>query len=288
VPPPTMARGVALALAAAVAFGATTPVVKWATGYVGTFGVVALLYGGAAASSLVLRTLGRSGDALRRADVPRVIAIALAGGAIAPALYAWGLARTTATTGSLLLNLEATFTIALAAALYRERINRRVALAVLAMTAGGVALVLDAARATSFAVEGVVAIIGATAGWALDNALARPLAERDPLAVVAAKGTIGAALSLGALAIAGESAPPLGPALALVACGATGYGLSLRLYLLAQRAIGAGRTGSVFAIAPFVGAAIAIALGDRALGAWTAAAAALFTIGVVLHATEPR
>ncbi|MCW5807896.1 MAG: DMT family transporter, partial [Deltaproteobacteria bacterium] len=119
-----------------------------------------------------------------------------------------------------------------------------------------------------------------------DNTLTRPLAERDPREVVAAKGALGAAIT-GAVALAaGERSPALVPALALLACGATGYGFSLRLYLLAQRRIGAGRTGSVFALAPFVGAAIAFALGDRAGGPWTAAAAALFAAGVWLHATE--
>ena len=59
------------------------------------------------------------------------------------------------------------------------------------------------------------------------------------------------------------------------AIGASGYGLSLRLYLLAQRAFGAARTGSVFAFAPFIGAALAIALGDRSLSWGMAAGGAL-------------
>jgi hypothetical protein len=80
--------------------------------------------------------------------------------------------------------------------------------------------------------------------------------------------------------------PPLRPALVLLVCGATGYGLSLRLYLTAQRRIGAARTGSVFALAPFVGASVAIAFGDRALDWLTALAAALFGFGVYLHASE--
>ena len=49
------------------------------------------------------------------------------------------------------------------------------------------------------------------------------------------------------------------------AIGATGYGLSLRLYLLVLRAFGAACTGSVFAFAPVIGALLAIALGDRSL-----------------------
>jgi hypothetical protein len=80
--------------------------------------------------------------------------------------------------------------------------------------------------------------------------------------------------------------PTLGAALGLMAVGATGYGLSLRFYLLAQRAFGAARTGSVFAFAPFIGAAIAMALGDRS-GTWIMAVGGLLMVlGVVLHLAE--
>ena len=74
--------------------------------------------------------------------------------------------------------------------------------------------------------------------------------------------------------------------LVLLACGATAYGLSLALYILAQRRIGAARTGSVFALAPFIGALVAWLAGERALGMWAIAALALFAIGVWLHLSE--
>jgi drug/metabolite transporter (DMT)-like permease len=279
-------RGVGLAAIAAIAFGITTPLVAWAGAWVGPLSTAALLYAGAAASSAVLRVARPSGSKLTRADLPRLAAVAIAGAAIAPALLAWGLQRTGATSGALLLNLEAVFTAALARLVFREPIGGRVAAALGAITAGGVALVLAAASAGDWRIPGVVAIAGATLAWAIDNTLTRPLAERDPLAVVAGKGGIGATLSLAAALLAGEHVPPLRPALVLLACGATGYGLSLRLYLTAQRRIGAARTGSVFALAPFVGAAVAIALGDRALDGLTALAAALFALGVYLHASE--
>jgi hypothetical protein len=65
-----------------------------------------------------------------------------------------------------------------------------------------------------------------------------------------------------------------------------GYGLSLRLYLLAQRSFGAARTGSVFAFAPFAGAAFALVLGDRSGSVWMIAGAALMISGILLHLTE--
>src|SRR5439155_13663594 len=67
---------------------------------------------------------------------------------------------------------------------------------------------------------------------------------------------------------------------------ATGYGLSLRLYLRAQRQLGAARTGSIFAAAPFVGAAVALALGERSATIETAIAGCLLAAGVALHVTE--
>lgn len=285
-----IARGVVLAGVAALAFGVTTPIIAWAGHGAGPFATAALLYAGAAAAAAALRALTRApGPPLRRVDAPRVLGVALAGGAIAPALLAWGLQRTGATVGSLLLNLEAVFTVLLARAAFRELIGRRVAVAVAAMVAGGAVLVLDVSHGTGWSsagVAGAVAVAAATLGWAVDNALTRPLAEREPLDVVGAKAGLGAGLTVAAAVLAGEPLPPAGAAIVLAACGATGYGVSLRLYLLAQRAIGAARTGSVFAVAPFLGAAVAVVAGGRAVTSWTLAAAGLFAAGVYLHLTE--
>jgi drug/metabolite transporter (DMT)-like permease len=278
---------VLLAALAAVAFGVTTPVVAWAGRGVGAFATAASLYAGAALAAALLRAAVRRRDApLRRTDLPRVLAVAAVGGALAPTLLAWGLQRSGPTIGALLLNLEAVFTVLLARAFFREPIGARVGLAVAAMAAGGAALALDTSRGAAWGVLGVAAVAGATAAWAADNTLTRPLAERDPLEVVACKGGIGALLTATAALATGEAWPPWPAAAILLGCGATGYGLSLRLYLLAQRRIGAGRTGSVFALAPFIGAALGFALGDRAAGAETLAAAALFALGVFLHVTE--
>ncbi|HWU91435.1 MAG TPA: EamA family transporter [Kofleriaceae bacterium] len=280
-------RGVLLAALAAVAFGITTPVVAWAGRGVGSFATAALLYLGAALAAVLLRAIEhRSDTPLRRSDLARVLAVAIVGGAVAPTLLAWGLQRSGATIGALLLNLEAVFTVLLARAFFREPIGARVGLAVAAMVAGGIALTLDTWRDASWGVLGIAAVAGATAAWAADNTLTRPLAERDAREVVAGKGGLGALLTTVTALAAGDAWPSWPAALVLLGCGATGYGLSLRLYLLAQRRIGAGRTGSVFALAPFIGAALGFALGDRGAGAGTLAAAVLFALGVYLHVTE--
>jgi drug/metabolite transporter (DMT)-like permease len=276
-----------IAVAAALTFGITTPVVALAGRGVGPLTTAALLYLGACLSALLLGIVSRpSGVPLRRSHLARLGLVAFFGAAVAPTLLAWGLQRAGATTGSLLLNLEAVFTVLLARAFYREPVGRRVIVALSLMTLAGGLLALDATRSLGGSAIGALAIGGATLAWAFDNVLARPLSEQDPVAVVAAKAVLGAALT-GILALAlHESAPGASRALILLACGATGYGLSLRLYLLAQRRIGAARTGSIFALAPFVGAAVAWSLGARSAGLLTAWSAVLFGFGVFLHLTE--
>jgi len=103
---------------------------------------------------------------------------------------------------------------------------------------------------------------------------------------VRVKAICGVAFTFTLAMLLGESEPQWSRAMGLVLCGASGYGMSLRLYLLAQRRIGAGRTGSVFAVAPFVGALAAVVLGDRPGGLTTVVAAVLFIAGLVLHLTE--
>ncbi|MDQ3340843.1 MAG: DMT family transporter [Myxococcota bacterium] len=282
-----IATGVLLALGSAIAFGLTTPVIAWAGRDAGPLTTAALLYTGAVIAALAMRIGPRSGgSALGRRDLPRILAIAIAGAAVAPVCLAWGLARAGATAGSLVLNLEAVLTVLLAWMIYREPLGRRVVAAVAIMAIAGILLAVDASAHTNAGLWGAIAVGAATLGWAIDNTLTRALAERDPLHVIAAKGFLGALMTGTAAILWGELTPELATVSALVACGATGYGVSLRLYLLAQRRIGAARTGSVFALAPFVGAAIAFALGDRDASLLTALAAAGFGVGVYLHVSE--
>ncbi len=282
-----IAKGVLLAIASAIAFGSTTPVIAWAGRSAGPLTIAALLYAGASGAAMIMRIRApASGTRLVRRDAVRVVGIALAGAAVALTLLAWGLSRAGATAGSLVLNLEAILTVLLAWLIYREPIGRRVMVAVAIMAGAGALLVLEASSRGSVGVLGALSVAAATLAWAIDNTLTRGLAERDPLQVIAAKGALGALLTASIAIARGEGLPPPPSIIALLACGATGYGLSLRFYLLAQRRIGAARTGSVFALAPFVGAAIAWLLGDRDATYLTAVAAAGFGIGVYLHISE--
>ncbi|MGL6112956.1 MAG: DMT family transporter, partial [Rubrivivax sp.] len=279
-------RGALWAFAAALLFGVSTPLVQRFGSASGAFATAALLYAGAAfVGAWSMRPAGREAR-MRRADLPRLLLMALFGAVVGPVALAWGLQRTGATSASLLLTLEALVTALLASRVYHEAMGRRVWTAMLLLLAGGVLLVLDQRSGGSARAWGLLAVLLATLAWGVDNTLSRALAERDPSQVVMAKAGLGAATTALIGLASNEPLPDAADALALFFVGAAGYGLSLRFYLLAQRAFGAARAGSVFAFAPFVGAALAVALGDRPSGWMMPAGGALMLCGVLLHVAE--
>ncbi|MDB5891839.1 MAG: multidrug transporter [Polaromonas sp.] len=280
------AAGGLLALLAAALFGLSTPLLQLLGRGLGPFSTASLLYTGAALVGALLRRGAEREAALTRTDVPRLALVAFLGAVIGPVALAWGLQRASGAGASLMLTLEALFTAVLARLLYRETMDLRVWAAMVLLLGGGALLGLDQASAGSAQLAGLLAVLVATAAWGADNAASRALAERDPGQVVFAKCSLGACATFVLALAAGEPLPSLPAALGLLAVGATGYGLSLRFYLLAQRGFGAARTGSVFACAPFIGAMGALVLGDRSGGYLMAGAGLLMALGVFLHLFE--
>ncbi len=278
-------RGAVFALVAATFFGVTTPFIQMAGKGAGAIPTAALLYAGAALASIDRPGKRQNREApVRMGSLPRLLLVAMFGAVIAPVCLAWGLQHTGAVGASLLLNFEAAFTVLLGWWLFHEHVGRRVIVALTLMAGAGACLVY---RASSDGIGwGAIAIVAATLAWALDNTLTRPMADLDPTQVVRWKASLGTLFTLALSSVIREPFPSLQNALVLLACGALGYGISLRFYLRAQRAIGAGRTGSVFAIAPFLGAGAAWLLGDRTVGPMTFAAAGLFLAALYLHLTE--
>jgi drug/metabolite transporter (DMT)-like permease len=282
----TLRSGGLLAVGAALSFGVTTPVISHASRLLGPFSTAAMLYLGACLSTVFRTAHGTASIELTPAQRLRVVAMALLGAAIAPALFVWGLERTGATTGALVLNAEAVFTLVLGVVVYREPLSRRAVLAVVLMVLGGTLLALRTRGPSSMQWQGLAALIGATFGWALDNTLARSLANVPPISIVARKSAFGVVATTAVAFLVREPMPDGGATLVLLACGFVGYGLSLRMYLSAQQAIGAARTASIFALAPFIGAALGLVLGDSAGLGWLVASGFLFALGTWLHLSE--
>ncbi len=279
-------RGGLLALLAATLFGLSTPLVQQQGAGLGPFSTAALLYAGAALVALMLRRAPEREAPLTPSDWPRLLAMAATGAVLGPVALAWGLQHTSGSSASLMLTLEAPFTAALAWRCYGEVMDRRVLLAMLLLFAGALLLVAEQGLVGQVELLGLLAVMLATLAWGLDNILSRGVADLDPGQVVLVKSLLGTAATFGLALLWREPRPQVLPALALLAVGATGYGLSLRCYLLAQRVFGAARTGSVFAFAPFIGALGAWLLGERAPSCCMLAGGALMLGGVWLHLSE--
>ncbi|WP_195210499.1 DMT family transporter [Actinomarinicola tropica] len=275
-------RAVARTLAAAALFGASAPAASRLAGDMASLVLAGLLYLGAAlaVAPAVARRPPTLAD-LRAGWRPLAVAV-VAGGAVGPALLVAGLARVDAATASILLNLELVATVALAATVFREHLGGRVIVGAGLVAAGGAVLVWEPGAEWS---TGALLIAAACVAWGVDNGVTAQLDELSPETVVAAKGLVagGANLALG-MVFAGDAGTGLGvgPVIAALLIGATGYGLSITLWVKGARDLGASRGQVIFATAPFIGALISWSALSTPVTAAQVAAALLAAIGVGL------
>jgi EamA-like transporter family len=104
--------------------------------------------------------------------------------------------------------------------------------------------------------------------------------------IAAIKGMVAGSINL-ALALWPRAEVPAAPIfMGAAVVGFFGYGVSLVLFVLALRWLGAAHTGAYFSIAPFVGAVLGVAMLHEPITLALAAAAILMVIGVWLHITE--
>lgn len=220
-----------------------------------------------------------------RADLPWLGGAVLAGGVLGPVLLMAGLAAGSASAASLLLNLEGVFTALLAWFVFKENFDRRIALGMALIVAGGALLALAPGGLGGVDLP-ALAIAGACLCWAIDNNLTRKVSGGDAVAIAAIKGGVAGAVNLGIAAALGLRWPPAAAVAGAALIGLFGYGLSLALFVVALRGLGAARTGAYFSTAPFVGVALALLALGEAPGARFWLAAALMAAGVWLHASE--
>jgi drug/metabolite transporter (DMT)-like permease len=279
--------GVFYAITAAILFGASTPLSKTLLGQTTPWMLAGLLYLGSGLGLLVIRSLKKpSTEAhLKRVDWLWLSGAILSGGIVAPVLMMFGLAHTQSAVASLLLNLEGVLTALIAWFIFREHFDRRIAIGMGVITAGSVLLSWQG-RPDFAGNWGFMAIIAACLGWAIDNNLTRKVSATDPMQIAILKGCVAGIVNIAIALTIGDQFPNFVSIGAIGLVGFFGYGISLVLFVLALRHIGTSRTGAYFAIAPFVGAAIAILFLKEPITTNLLIAIGLMAIGVWLHLTE--
>jgi drug/metabolite transporter (DMT)-like permease len=280
--------GIIAALSAAVLFGSGTPLAKALLDHTGPWLLAALLYLGSGAGLWLVRSIRRSPAVALSANDGRWLAGAvLSGGVMAPVLLMWGLDAMPASAASLLLNAEAVFTALLAWFVFRENVDQRIALGMFAIVAGAVVLAWPADNAVESAgVLPALAVLAACLGWALDNNLTRKVALEDASWIAMIKGLVAGATNLVLAFVFGAVWPGVGTVVGAGLIGFFSYGASLALFVVALRHLGTARTGAYFSVAPFFGAALALAVFNEPFTLQLFAAAALMAVGVALHLTE--
>ena len=99
------------------------------------------------------------------------------------------------------------------------------------------------------------------------------------------KGLVAGTVNLGLALVEGATLPRPGIVAAVGVVGFLGYGVSLALFVLGLRHLGAARTGAYFSLAPFIGAVLAVALGEP-LSLQLVVAGGFMGFGLWLHLAE--
>lgn len=278
--------GIVAALGAAALFGSGTPLAKLLLGNVNPWMLAALFYLGSGGGLMLYRILRRAPPVvLARQEWPWLAGAIVSGGVVGPVLLMLGLTHMPASGAALLLNAESVFTALIAWVAFRENVDRRVALGMLAIVVG--ALILSWPQSLEF-IDALPAlsILAACLAWGVDNNLTRRVSLNDATWIASTKGWVAGSVNL-VLALAMGAQMPAWPfALGAAVVGFAAYGISLTLFVLALRSLGTARTGAYFSVAPFFGAALAVPLLGEPMTARLMLAGSVMAIGIWLHLTE--
>lgn len=280
------------ALTAAALFGMSAPFAKLFLGEVEPIILAAFLYLGSGLGLLLLKgiqwlwgTAVPSETPISKEDIPWLAGAILAGGIAAPIVLLFSLRETAAATASLLLNFEGVATTLIAALAFKEAVNRRAWIAILAITTATV--LLSYAPGNNWGLSlGALGILLACVLWGIDNNLTRNISAKDPLVIVIVKGLIAGLFSLLLALVLGNKIPEwriIGGALLL---GSLSYGVSITLFIRAMRHLGAARTSALFGTAPLAGVAVSLLLFSDSPGSLFLLALPLTIAGTIFLVNE--
>jgi len=247
------------ALLAAILFGISAPLSKFLLGEIDPVILAALLYLGSGLGLLIFKTLNslfRSRESIEagliQKDLLWLAGATLAGGVIAPIILLYSLDATPAATASLLLNFESVATTIIASIVFKEAVSRRTWWAIILITTASIVLSINFDLNWGLSI-GAIGIIAACFFWGIDNNLTRNISSKDPIIIVTIKGLAAGAFSLILAFILGQKLPAWETIIKALLLGSLSYGLSITLFVLALRGLGAARTSALFSTSPLSG-----------------------------------
>ena len=252
------------AILAAALYALSAPVGKVLLGHAGAAMMAAFLYLGAGLGLALWGRIvpDREASPITRQDLPYILGMILLDIA-APILLMLGLQRTGSANASLLNNFEIVATSLIAWLLFREKLSRRLSLAIVLVTFASIVLGYEGSESLRFG-AGSALVLAAACCWGLENNCTRMLSRCSSVQITTIKGIFSGLGSLIVAFCAGESLPGLRWIPAILLLGFVAYGLSINFYIKAQKELGAAKTSAWYSIAPFLGVVFGIVLlGER-------------------------
>ncbi|WP_426347988.1 DMT family transporter [Alloiococcus sp. CFN-8] len=278
------------AILAAALYAISSPFSKLLLNRISPSMMAAFLYLGAGIGMGILRYIkGKIGKAsketpLTKKELPYTIAMVILD-IIAPIFLMVGLSKTTAANASLLNNFEIVTTSLIALIVFKEAISKRLWIAISLVTLSSIILSFEDISSFSFSL-GSVFVLLACISWGFENNCTRMMSHKDPTEIVIIKGL---ASGIGSFAIAlaiGESLPSIAYVLFALLLGFVAYGLSIFFYVHAQRSLGAAKTSTYYAFAPFIGVALSLIIFKSNLSIAFIAALVIMIIGTYYASTD--
>ncbi len=258
-------RATFYAILAAALYAVNIPVSKLLLGAVEPTMMASFLYLGAGLGLLLYGLITgerEKGDPLTRAELPYTLGMILLDIA-APILLMWGLGKTNSANASLLNNFEIVATSLIAFFAFREKLSKRLMLAIVLVTLASITLSFEGEGSFRFN-SGSLLVLGAACCWGLENNCTRMLSNKSSVQITTIKGIGSGIGSLTVALMLGEPFPALLPLGAVLVLGFVAYGLSINFYIKAQKDLGAAKTSAYYSVAPFLGVIFGVVLlGER-------------------------
>lgn len=247
------------AILAAALYAINIPLSKVLLKHVQPTIMAAFLYLGAGIGLFVYgKVTKEQGEKLTKAELPYTIGMIVLDIA-APILLMLGLEQTNSANASLLNNFEIVATSMIAFLVFREKLSKRLSVAIALVTAASIALSFEGEGSFQFN-TGSLLVLGAACCWGLENNCTRMLSNKSSVQITTIKGIFSGLGSLIVALIVGENIPGLVWIAAVLLLGFVAYGLSINFYIKAQKDLGAAKTSAYYSIAPFLGVIFGVLL----------------------------
>ena len=254
------------ALLAAIFYAINTPFSKILLADVPATFMAAFLYMGAGVGVGILYLFHikkeDKTERLTKKDLPYAIGMIVLD-IFAPIFLMMGISIGSASNASLLGNFEIVATTVIALLLFQETVSGKLWTAIALITLSSLILSFEGSESVQFS-YGSLFVLLATVCWGLENNCTRKISDKSTYQIVVLKGFFSGGGSLLIAFLMGEPRPTINVILSAMLLGFVAYGLSIFLYVRAQRDLGAAKTSAYYAVAPFIGAFFSfILIGER-------------------------